>query len=99
VAHGRRILFAGLALSCLWAAGCASKVAVVTPPPPLTERIPDAPSDSAGYVWIPGRWLWRHGGYIWAQGHWALPPYPGAVWVPDQWSPGRSAPDVLGHWK
>jgi hypothetical protein len=96
--HLRRILVAGLALSCLWAAGCASSlVAPVTPPPPQAETIPNAPSDD--HVWIPGHWIPQVGGYLWKAGYWALPPHPGAKWVPDKWSPGQTTPDVRGHWE
>jgi hypothetical protein len=91
------MLMVVLALSSLWAPGCASNVAPVTPPPPLTERVPDAPADD--YVWIPGRWIWRGGGYLWAPGHWAVPPRPGARWVPDKWSPAKTTPDVPAHWE
>ena len=119
MAQGRKMLFAGLALSCLWATGCASlwepvpqKVVPtvvseprgaditwmpVTPPPPLHENVPDAPSDQ--YVWIPGYWIWRSHSYIWSPGRWAIPPRPGAKWVPDKWSPGNTTPDVPAHWE
>ncbi len=69
----------------------------VTPPPPLKETIPDAPSDQD--VWIPGHWIWRSGYYVWSPGAWVIPPRPGAKWVPDKWSPGYTTPDVPGHWE
>ncbi len=120
MSHVRKMRIAGLALGCLWAAGCASlykpvpqkvtpTVVVppprgaditwmpVTPPPPLHENIPDAPSDQ--YVWIPGYWVWQGNHYIWATGRWAIPPHPGAKWVPDKWSPGYTTPDVPAHWE
>jgi len=68
-----------------------------TPPAPLKESIPAKPGDD--YVWIPGRWIWRERSYIWNLGHWALPPHPGAKWVPDKWSPGHTTPDVPAHWE
>lgn len=118
--HIGKIPAAGLAVICLWAAGCSAlwrpvpqKVVPtvivppppgvkitwmpVTPPPPLKENIPDRPSDE--YVWIAGRWIWRDNYYIWSPGHWAIPPHPGAKWVPDQWSPGCTTPDVPAHWE
>lgn len=69
----------------------------VTPPAPLRETIPDAPSDQ--HVWIPGRWIWQDAYYIWSPGHWVIPPRPGAKWVPDKWSPGYTTPDVPAHWE
>jgi hypothetical protein len=81
----------------------------VTPPPPQAEKIPEKPSDD--YVWIPGRWVWRsirnqHApegsgvySYIWDPGRWAIPPHPGAKWVPDKWTPGYTTPDVPAHWE
>jgi hypothetical protein len=88
---------AALALSCFWAAGCASNVAPVTPPDPPKESIPDAPADN--YVWMPGHWIPESGGYLWSPGRWAIPPRPGAKWVPDKWSPGKTTPDVPAHWE
>ena len=69
----------------------------VTPPAPLPEKIPDPPSDE--YVWIPGHWIWRGQYYLWRPGRWAIPPRPGAKWVPDKWSPGNTTPDVPAHWE
>jgi hypothetical protein len=48
------------------------------PPPPRVQRIPTSPG--AGWVWVGGRWVWRHQHWVWAEGRWRRLE-PGFVWV------------------
>ena len=38
-------------------------------------------------VWIDGFWTFdmRTRAYVWVQGYWAIPPHPGAIWLPGFW--------------
>jgi len=51
-------------------------------PAPRTEVVMVSPGPA--YVWVPGYWAW-HNRWVWEGGHWALPPRPGAVWVPHRY--------------
>ena len=63
------------------------------PPPvpsqaPAAVRAPRPPvSPRAGWIWIPGQWIWRQAlrRYLWIRGYWTSRPGPGFVWVPGQW--------------
>jgi outer membrane lipoprotein SlyB len=76
----------------------ASTVVVTQPPPPApVETVVVAPGPE--YVWIGGEWVWN-GGWFWVGGHWALPPYPHAVWVVGHWYRGPHGwHRTPGHWR
>jgi hypothetical protein len=64
----------------------ATAVAVPQGPPPLPyEMRPLAPGP--GYEWTDGEWVWN-GRWYWSAGYWALPPYPGYIWIGATWAPG-----------
>jgi hypothetical protein len=56
----------------VWGAGIAqAQVQVIVGeramPAPIVEVVPAAPR--AGYAWVPGHWVWRHGAWFWVKGH------------------------------
>jgi uncharacterized protein YcfJ len=75
----------------------ATAVAVASaPPPPPVEVM--TPMPGPGYVWTNGEWVWN-GGWYWSAGYWALPPYPGAIWIGGYWGPGpHGYIRYGGHW-
>src|ERR1043166_3668067 len=67
------------------------------PPPPVYESVTVAPG--AGYVWIPGTWVWE-GRWVWSAGHWTRPPHRHAVWVgPHYEHRGGSYVYFRGTWR
>lgn len=54
------------------------------PPAARAEIPPPRPSERHG--WIAGSYVWRVGRWFWVQGYWAVPPRPGATWIPGHWS-------------
>ena len=56
--------------------GCAAKVLVRTPPPPIPfYEQPFCPGP--GYLWVPGYWAYGPDGYYWVAGMWELAPQAG----------------------
>jgi hypothetical protein len=55
------------------------------PPPERFEPVPMAPGP--GFVWIRGRWSWRHDRWEWINGHWDRAAQPGSTWIAGQWVP------------
>jgi hypothetical protein len=70
----------------------------VAPPAVRVEASPPAPA--AGYIWIPGHWVWRDNQHVWAVGHWVQPPGGGYVWEPARWVAENGAWSFYeGHWR
>ena len=68
-------------------------------PPPQPEVVVMAPG--AGYLWIPGCWVFAGQGYVWQSGYWALPPRPGyRYYVAPHWEHrGRGQVYLRGYWR
>jgi len=71
------------------------------PPAPIDETPPPTPGQD--YAWVDGDWIWN-GGWVWVGGHWALPPFPNAVWLHGLWSRGWGGfrggfHRERGHWR
>jgi hypothetical protein len=67
-----KLLLAGLAAGTFGSVAAPAAMADTiivreAPPPPRSERIPQA---RRGYVWAPGHWEYRHGRYVWTRGTW-----------------------------
>lgn len=70
----------------------------VGPPAPIIEHY--GPRPHPGYVWIAGYHRWDGNRYEWVRGYWAMPPRPGAVWVPYHWTHRRRGWVLAGgHWR
>ncbi len=68
------------------------------PPPPVAEHPDRMPG--RGYAWVPGYQRWDGRSFHWEHGRWALPPRPGAQWMPGRWVQGRDGWRWLpGHWR
>ncbi len=80
------------------AAALAQAVIRLGPPPPIVER--PGPLPGARYVWIPGYYRWNGHNYIWVRGRYAIPPRPGAVWIPSRYvhRPGGYV-FIAGYWR
>ena len=79
-------------------AAVGQEIIVPTAPPlPVTEEVTVSPG--AGYIWVGGAWNWV-GHWVWESGHWARPPRPGMIWVPNQFE-YRAGKRVFtrGGWK
>jgi hypothetical protein len=53
------------------------------------------------YVWVSEGWDSRGGHYSYKPGVWALPPHPGAYWVPGHWAKYQYRPGYKwfpGYW-
>jgi hypothetical protein len=70
----------------------------VAPPALRVETQPAAPA--AGFVWIPGHWVWRDGAHVWAAGHWIQPPGAGYSWEAARWVAENGQWSFYeGHWR
>ncbi len=73
-----------LAVAATVLIGCAPRVLVRTPPPPIPfYEQPFCPGPD--YIWIPGYWDYGSDGYYWVPGMWELAPRVGWMWTPGYW--------------
>jgi len=80
-------------------AGFGAVIFKSAPPPPASVAVLGK-APSSRYVWVPGYYKGVHRRYVWMAGRWALPPRPGAAWVPPRWV-ARSGGYVFvaGYWR
>jgi hypothetical protein len=77
--------------------GLGDARATEAPPSLPDDDQPPVPQD--GYLWTPGRWVWRIGGYYWVPGVWVLPPRAGLLWTPGYWvTAGAFYAFHAGYW-
>ena len=77
------------------APGYYGAAVTVAPPPPQVEES----TARAGYVWVPGYWLWNGNRYVWARGHWVAE-RPGYHWVAAHWVEVNGGWRLVrGHWE
>jgi hypothetical protein len=93
------LMGAGLVVAAVGVDAARAEVVVYerAAPPLRVERVPPPPH--AGFVWVPGHWVWR-GRWVWVRGHHVrrgrpLPPpvaevvtprpSPRHFWIPGHW--------------
>ena len=66
---------------------------------PVAPVVVQTPRPGPAHVWIGEEWREEGHVYKYEGGHWAVPPHPGARWVPGHWAHERRGEFwIRGHW-
>ncbi len=81
-----------------WMSADATEIQYLPPPPPSLDEGPPGGPPTAGEVWAPGCWMWKHDRHVWRPGFWQAA-HADWQWIPAHyvWTP-RGCIFVEGYW-